>query len=51
MPSHHNSLVDVSFKQLAIVSTGILSLTDKAIDNFANGVVSIKKITGTRNIN
>ena len=50
MPSHHNSLVDVSFKLLAIVSTGISSLTDKVIDNFANGVVSIKKITWTRNI-
>ena len=51
MSSHHSILVDVLFKQLAIVSTGISSMTDKGIDNFANGVVSIKKITRNRNIN
>ena len=51
MPSHHNSLVDVSFKLLAIVFTGISSLTDKVIDKSANGIVRIKKIIGTRNIN
>ena len=51
IPSRHNSLVDVSFKRLAIVSTGISSMTDKVIDNFANGVVSIMKISRNRNIN
>ena len=51
MFSHRSILVDVLFKQLAIVSTGISSMTDKVIENFANGVVSTKKITGTRNIN